>query len=146
MDLTAVLARKPAVALVDYLGRHAAPIEALRSAGIHVISTANVADVQQVAKEVEAVTGEPAPGTITDAILASVDALQFVDSSPEALRKRLGHGNIYPPDKIDAAMQTEFQPARLAALREIGLRLVAATRPGRTPSRWPPPGSADRRT
>ncbi len=130
MDLTAVLARKPAVALVDYLGRHAAPIEALRSAGIHVISTANVADVQQVAREVEAVTAEPAPGTITDAILATVDALQFVDSSPEALRKRLGHGNIYRPDKVDAAMQTEFQPARLAALREIGLRLVAGHQAG----------------
>ena len=57
MDLTAVLARGPAVALVDYLGRHAAPIEALRSAGIHVISTANVADIRQVATEVEAVTG-----------------------------------------------------------------------------------------
>ena len=126
MDLTAVLARKPAVALVDYLGRHAAPIEALRSAGIHVISTANVADVRQVAPEVEAVTGAPAPGTITDAILASVGALQFVDSSPEALRKRLSHGNIYPAREIRGALETEFQPARLAALREIGLRLVAS--------------------
>ena len=126
MDMAAVLGRKPGVALVDDLGRHAAPIEALRSAGIHVISTANVADVQQVANDVEAVTGEPAPGTIPDDVLASVDALQFIDSSPEALRKRLGHGNIYPPSKIDAAMRTEFQPARLAALREIGLRLVAS--------------------
>jgi NitT/TauT family transport system ATP-binding protein len=126
MDLTAVLARKPAVALVDDLGRHAAPIEALRSAGIHVISTANVADVRQVAQEVEAVTGDPAPGTITDAILASVGALQFVDSSPEALRKRLSHGNIYSSHEIRTALQTEFQPARLAALREIGLRLVAS--------------------
>jgi NitT/TauT family transport system ATP-binding protein len=126
MDLTAVLARKPAVALVDNLGRHSAAIEALRSAGIHVISTANVADVQDVAKDVEAVTGETAPGTISDAILGGVDALQFVDSSPEALRKRLSHGNIYPHGRIDAAMDTEFQPARLAALREIGLRLVSS--------------------
>ena len=126
MDMAAVLARKPAVALVDNLGRHAAAIEALRSAGIHVISTANVADVRQVAPEVEAVTGEAAPGTIPDESLASVDALQFVDSTPEALRKRLSHGNIYPPDKIDAAMHAEFQPVRLAALREIGLRLVAS--------------------
>ncbi|HEY2313320.1 MAG TPA: AAA-associated domain-containing protein [Streptosporangiaceae bacterium] len=126
MDLTAVLARKPAVVLVDYLGRHAAPIEALRSAGIHVISTANVADVRQVANEVEAVTGEAGPGTITDAMLSTVDALQFVDSSPEALRKRVSHGNVYPPHEIEAALRTEFQPARLAALREIGLRLVAS--------------------
>ncbi len=125
MDLAAVLERKPAVALVDDLGRHAPDIEALRAAGIHVISTANVADVRRVAPEVAAITGEPAPGTISDEVLASVGALQFVDSSPEALRKRLAHGNIYPPDRIDEAMRTEFQPARLAALREIGLRLVA---------------------
>jgi NitT/TauT family transport system ATP-binding protein len=126
MDLSGVLARKPEVALVDNLARHAAPIEALRSAGIHVISTANVADVREVAKDVEAVTGAIAGGAITDAILASVDALQFVDSSPEALRKRLSHGNIFPPDRIEAALESEFQPARLAALREIGLRLVAS--------------------
>ncbi|MGH3305264.1 MAG: AAA-associated domain-containing protein, partial [Streptosporangiaceae bacterium] len=125
LDLAALLARKPAVALVDDLGRHAAAIEALRSAGIHVISTAEVADVQRTAAEVAAITGAGAPGTISDETLAGVDALQFVDSSPEALRKRLGHGNIYPADRIDAALATEFAPARLAALREIGLRLVA---------------------
>jgi NitT/TauT family transport system ATP-binding protein len=125
LDLAAVLARSPAVALVDNLGRHAAAIEALRNAGIHVISTAEVADVLATSAEVEAVTGTPSHGTITDEILASVDALQFVDSSPEALRKRLSHGNIYPPAQIDEALRTQFQPARLAALREIGLRLVA---------------------
>ena len=117
MDVTAVLARKPAVALVDDLGLHAAAIEALREAGIHVISTADVTDVQRVASEVEAITGAPAAATVTDDVLAGVETLQFVDSSPEALRKRLGHGNIYPPDQIDTALRTEFQPARLAALR-----------------------------
>ena len=125
MDVAAVLARKPEVALVDDLGMHVAAVEALRGAGIHVISTADVGDVQRVAPDVEAVTGEPAPGIISDEVLASVDALQFVDSSPEALRKRLGHGNIYPHGRVAAALDTEFQPARLAALREIGLRLVA---------------------
>ncbi len=125
LDLAAVLARKPAVALIDDLGRHCAAIEALRSAGIHVVSTTDVADVGRVAKDVEAVTGRPAPGRITDEVLASIDALQFVDSSPEALRKRLVHGNIYPPAQVEPALATEFQPARLAALREIGLRLVA---------------------
>ena len=124
LDLTAVLARKPAIALIDDLGRHAVPIEALRGAGIRVVSTTEVGDVQRVAADVEAVTGRPAPGRITDDVLDGIDALQFVDSSPEALRKRLRHGNIYPPDQIEAALATEFQPARLAALREIGLRLV----------------------
>ncbi len=125
LDVAALLERKPAVALVDDLGGHTAAIETLRTAGIHVISTAEVADVARAADEVAAITGAPAPATVSDETLASVDALQFVDSSPEALRKRLGHGNIYPPDQIDAALRTEFQPARLAALREIGLRLVA---------------------
>jgi NitT/TauT family transport system ATP-binding protein len=125
LDLPAVIARKPAVALVDDLGRHAASIEALRSAGIQVISTTDVADVRRVAADVETVTGRAAPGRVTDDVLAGIDALQFVDSSPEALRKRLRHGNIYPPDQIESALATEFQPARLAALREIGLRLVA---------------------
>ncbi len=127
LDLAAVLARKPAVALIDDLGRHCVPIEALRSAGIHVVSTTDVADVGRVAKDVAAVTGRPAPGRITDEVLAGIDALQFVDSSPEALRKRLVHGNIYPPDQVGPALATEFQPARLAALREIGLRLVASS-------------------
>jgi NitT/TauT family transport system ATP-binding protein len=139
LDLTAVLARKPAVALVDDLGLNAVPIEALRSAGIHVVSTVDVGDVQRVATEVEAVTGRPAPGRVTDDVLAGIDALQFVDSSPEALRKRLKHGNIYPPDQIEAALATEFQPGRLAALREIGLRLVAesACGPVEPPARGP---------
>ncbi|HXW88447.1 MAG TPA: AAA-associated domain-containing protein, partial [Streptosporangiaceae bacterium] len=137
LDVAAVLERRPAVALVDDLGGHAAAIETLRVAGIHVISTAEVADVASAADEVEAITGNPAPATVSDETLAAVDALQFVDSSPEALRKRLGHGNIYPPEQIETALRTEFQPARLAALREIGLRLVAqwsaaqgATAPG----------------
>jgi NitT/TauT family transport system ATP-binding protein len=130
MDVTAVLARKPAVALVDDLGLHAAAIEALREAGIHVISTADVADVQRVSSDVELLTGEPAAATVPDDVLAGVDALQFVDSSPEALRKRLGHGNIYPADRIDAALRTQFQPARLAAMRELGLRLASQSQPG----------------
>jgi NitT/TauT family transport system ATP-binding protein len=125
MDLAVVLARKPAVALVDDLGLHAAAIEALRSAGIDVLSTAYVADVQRVAPEVEAVTGAPPTATVPDEVLAGVDALVFVDSSPEALRKRLSHGNIYPASQVDHALRTDFQPVRLAALREIGLRLVA---------------------
>ncbi len=141
MDVTAVLARRPAVALVDDLGLHAAAIEALRAAGIHVISTADVADVERVASEVESISGEPAAATITDAVLAGVTALQFVDSSPEALRKRLGHGNIYPADQIDAALHSQFQPTRLAAMRELGLRLVSQSLPGDGPA-----ASAARRT
>jgi NitT/TauT family transport system ATP-binding protein len=130
MDLAAVLARKPDIALVDDLGRHTAAIEALRSAGIHVISTVDVGEVNRVADEVAAITGGRPRNLVSDQVLASIDALQFVDSSPEALRKRLGHGNIYPPHQAEAALHHEFQPARLAALREIGLRLVASQAAG----------------
>jgi NitT/TauT family transport system ATP-binding protein len=129
MDLTAVLARRPDVALVDDLGLHAAAIGALRAAGIDVISTADVDDVQAVADQVRAITGEPAAATISDQVLADIDAIQFVDSSPEALRKRLGHGNIYPPERVADALRSEFLPARLAALREAGLGLVAQSVP-----------------
>jgi len=130
MDLADVLARNPDVALVDDLGTHTAAIEALRSAGIHVISTVDVGEVSRVAGEVAAITGERARNLVSDEVLASIDALQFVDSSPEALRKRLGHGNIYPPHRAEAALHHEFQPARLAALREIGLRLVSSQATG----------------
>jgi NitT/TauT family transport system ATP-binding protein len=129
MDTAAVLARRPGVALVDDLGRHAAGIAALRDAGIDVITTADVSDVHRAAEAVEAITGQAPPATIPDEVLDSADSVQFVDSSPEALRKRLGHGNILPPDQVDQALATEFQTARLAALREIGLRLVAGTLP-----------------
>ncbi len=132
MDLTAVLARKPAVALVDDLGMHAAGISALRAAGIDVISTADVDDVQAVEDQVRAITGAAPAATISADVLADIDAIQFVDSSPEALRKRLGHGNIYPAERVPAALRSEFLPARLAALREVGLGLVAQSvpRPG----------------
>jgi NitT/TauT family transport system ATP-binding protein len=130
MDTAAVLARRPDVVLADDLGANAAGIAALRAAGIDVISTADVADVQATADTAAAITGRPPAATVPDAVLAGAEEVQFVDSSPEALRKRLSHGNIYPPDLAGAALSAEFQTARLAALRELGLRLVADTLPG----------------
>jgi NitT/TauT family transport system ATP-binding protein len=129
MDTAAVLARRPDVALVDDLGANAAGIGALRAAGIDVISTADVADVQATADAAAAITGRVPDATVPDAVLAGADEVQFVDSSPEALRSRLRHGNIYPPQQASQALTGEFQTARLAALRELGLRLVANTLP-----------------
>ncbi|HUZ25068.1 MAG TPA: AAA-associated domain-containing protein [Streptosporangiaceae bacterium] len=129
LDTGAVLARKPAVVLVDDLGRHVGAIGALRYAGMDVISTADVADVQRVAAAVREITGRAPTASVSDEMLADADEVQFVDSSPEALRKRLGHGNIYPPDQVSAALASEFQTPRLAALRELGLRLIADTLP-----------------
>jgi NitT/TauT family transport system ATP-binding protein len=129
LDAAAVLARRPDVALVDDLGANTAGIAALRDAGIDVISTADVADVQATAVAAAAAAGrEPAPA-IPDEVLAGADEIQFVDNSPEALQKRLSHGNIYPPEQARQALDGEFQTASLAALRELGLRLVADTMP-----------------
>ena len=139
MDLDAVLARKPAVALVDDFGQHARAIEAVRDAGIDVISTVDVSDLERAAEEVRQVTGQSPAATVPDAALAEADEIRFLDNSPEALRKRLGHGNIYPPGQAEAALGGLFQTETLAALREIGLRVVAdtLTAPGRARPREP---------
>ncbi len=139
MDLEAVLARKPAVALVDDFGQHAHAIEVLRDAGIDVISTVDVSDLERAAEDVRQVTGQAPAATVPDAALAQADEIRFLDSSPEALRKRLGHGNIYPPGQVDEALGGLFQTETLAALREIGLRVVAETltAPGRARPREP---------
>ena len=127
MDLGAVLARRPAIVLVDDFGQHAEAIEALRDAGIDVISTVDVCDTERAAAIVTELTGQPSAATVSDAALRQADEIRFVDNSPEALRKRLGHGNIYPPGQVAAALAGLFQTASLAALREIGLRIVAET-------------------
>jgi NitT/TauT family transport system ATP-binding protein len=127
MDLDAVLARRPAVVLVDDFGRHRRAIAALRDAGIDVLSTVDVYDLERAADTVEAMTGHSAAAAVPDAALAEADDIQFVDSSPEALRKRLGHGNIYPPEQAEAALTGLFTAANLATLHEIGLQVVAET-------------------
>ena len=135
MDLDGVLARRPRVALVDELAHTNAPglkhekrwqdVEDLRDAGIDVISTLNVQHVESFNDVVERITGIVQRQTIPDRVLDTADEIQFIDISPEALRKRMRHGNIYKLDKIDSALANFFRPGNLAALREIGLRLVA---------------------
>jgi K+-sensing histidine kinase KdpD len=135
MDLDAVLTRHPKVALVDEAAHTNAPglqhqkrwqdIDTLRDAGIDVISTMNVQHVESVNDVVQKITGIPVRETIPDRVLDTADEIQFIDISPEALRKRMRHGNVYAPDKVDTALRNFFRPGNLAALREIGLRLVA---------------------
>ncbi len=137
MDLDAVLARRPAVALVDELAHTNAPglahekrwqdVDQLRDAGIDVITTVNVQHVESVNDVVEQITGIPVRETLPDRVLDTADEIQFIDISPEALRKRMRHGNIYKPDKVDTALNNFFRPGNLAALREIALRLVASS-------------------
>jgi NitT/TauT family transport system ATP-binding protein len=127
MDLDAVLARKPEVVLVDDFGQNLAAIRSLRDAGIEVFSTVDVADLERAAETVQQITGQPAAATVSDAALAEADEIRFLDNSPEALRKRLGHGNIYPAGQAAHALDGLFRTENLAALREIGLRVVAET-------------------
>ena len=135
MDLEAVLKRHPTCALVDELAHTNAPglehqkrwedVEALRDAGIDVISTMNVQHVESVNDVVQKITGIVQRETIPDRVLDTADEIQFIDISPEALRKRMRHGNIYKADKVETALGNFFRPGNLAALREIALRLVA---------------------
>jgi len=135
MDLGWVLRRKPEIALVDELAHTNAPglqhpkrwqdVEDLRDAGINVISTVNVQHVESVKDLVEKVTGIVVRETVPDKALDEADIVQFIDIAPEALRKRMRHGNIYSKDKVNAALENFFRPANLAAMRQIGLRLVA---------------------
>src|SRR5579864_9574096 len=137
MDLDAVLARRPQVVLVDELAhtnvpgvRHAKryeDVEEVLAAGIDVITTVNVQHLESVKDLAEHITGVPVRETLPDRVLDNADEIQFTDISPEALRKRMRHGNIYAPDKIDTALANFFRPGNLAALREIALRLVAQT-------------------
>jgi two-component system sensor histidine kinase KdpD len=135
MDLDAVLRRNPEIALVDELAhtnvpglRHAKrweDVEELRAAGIDVITTVNVQHVESVKDLVEKVTGIIVRETVPDKELDGADEIQFIDITPEALRKRMRHGNVYSREKVETALANFFRPQNLAAMRQIGLRLVA---------------------
>ena len=105
---TPILARRPAVALVDELAHTNAPgssrekrwqdVEVLRDAGIDVISTCNIQHLASIADAVATITGAPVNERLPDSVLASADEIELIDMSPYALRQRMRHGNVYPPD------------------------------------------------
>lgn len=135
MDLQAVLERAPDVALVDELahtnipsvqhGKRWQDIEALLEAGIDVISTVNVQHLESLNDVVEAITGVPQRETVPDSVVRAAEQVELVDMTPEALRRRMAHGNIYQPDKVDAALGNYFRPGNLSALRELALLWLA---------------------
>jgi two-component system sensor histidine kinase KdpD len=140
MDLGAVLARGPAVALVDDLAhrntpgsRHSArwqDVEDLLAAGIDVISTISVGHLDSLADVVAKITGAAPRQTVPDSIVRAAGEVQLVDVVPEALRDRLARGHIYPPDQVEAALGGWFQTGNLSALRELALLWLAATLAG----------------
>jgi two-component system sensor histidine kinase KdpD len=135
MDLDVVLARKPQVALVDELphtnvpgGRNAKrweDVEELLKAGIDVVTTVNVQHLESLNDVVEKITGVPQRETVPDAIVRHADQIELVDMPAEALRRRMAHGNIYAPEKVDAALSNYFRIGNLTALRELALLWVA---------------------
>jgi len=135
MDVDAILARAPQVALVDEIAHTNVPgsrnakrcedVEELLAAGITVISTLNIQHLESVNDVVEQITGVKQRETIPDAIVRKADQVELVDMAPEAIRRRMAHGNIYPPERIDAAIGNYFRPGNLAALRELALLWVA---------------------
>ncbi|MCX9190730.1 histidine kinase [Carbonactinospora thermoautotrophica] len=135
MDVDAVLARRPQVALVDELAHTNVPgsrnakrwqdVEELLDAGIHVISTLNIQHLESLNDVVEQITGVPQRETIPDEVVRRADQIELVDMTPEALRRRLAHGNVYAPEKIDAALSNYFRVGNLTALRELALLWVA---------------------
>jgi two-component system sensor histidine kinase KdpD len=135
MDPEAVIARHPAVALVDELAHTNIPgsarekrwqdVEAIREAGIDVISTCNVQHVESVADAVETILGVPVRERIPDDVVRSADEIELVDMSPHALRQRMRHGNVYPSDRATIALDRFFTEPNLTALRDLSLRFVA---------------------
>jgi two-component system, OmpR family, sensor histidine kinase KdpD len=135
MDLDAVLARRPQVALVDELahtnipgGRHAKrwqDVQEMLDAGIEVITAVNVQHLESLNDVVQRITGIVQHETVPDDVVRSADQIELVDMSPESLRRRLAHGNVYAAEKVDAALGNYFRVGNLTALRELALLWVA---------------------
>jgi two-component system sensor histidine kinase KdpD len=135
MDLDAIFARHPAVALVDELAHTNVPgagnekrwqdVEALLEAGITVISTLNIQHLESLNDVVARITGVGQRETVPDSVVRGADQVELVDMSPEALRRRMAHGSIYPAGRLDTALANYFREGNLAALRELALLWVA---------------------
>jgi two-component system, OmpR family, sensor histidine kinase KdpD len=135
MDVDAVLARHPTVALVDELAHTNAPgsrhakryqdVEELRRAGIHVITTLNIQHLESLYDIVERATGVKVKERIPDYVVAEADQIVNVDVSAEDLRERLEAGKIYPAERIERALANFFTQENLTRLRELALGEIA---------------------
>lgn len=135
MDLAAILERNPAVVLVDELAHTNVPgsthekrwqdVETLLDAGIKVITTVNIQHLESLNDVTESITGVRQRETVPDHFVRAADQIELVDMSPQALRRRMAHGNIYTPQKVDAALSNYFREGNLTALRELALLWLA---------------------
>jgi len=134
MDTAAIIARHPEVALIDELAHTNVPgsanekrwqdVELIRDAGIDVISTCNVQHLESVADAVATIVGAPVNERLPDEVVETADEVELVDMSPHALRQRIRHGNVYPPERARVALDRFFTEPNLTALRELSLRFV----------------------
>ena len=136
MDLAAVLRRRPEVALVDELAHTNVPgsgahekrwqdVIELLNADIDVITTVNIQHLESIADAVERIIEVPVRERVPDWLLRKANQIELVDSSPEQLRRRMVHGNIYPADRVPQALAHYFRTDNLTALRELTLRFLA---------------------
>ncbi|MFJ3952435.1 ATP-binding protein [Streptomyces libani] len=135
LDLDLVLELRPQVVLIDELAHTNAPgsrntkrwqdIEELLGAGIDVVTTLNIQHLESLSDVVEKITGVPQYETVPDKVVRHADQIELVDLPAEGLRRRMAHGNIYPPEKVDAALSHYFRLGNLTALRELALLWVA---------------------
>ncbi len=135
MDTDALIARHPELVLVDELAhtnvagskhtKRYQDVFDLLAAGIDVVTTLNVQHLESLNDLVESITGVRVRETLPDRILDQADEVELIDIAPHALQQRMKHGNIYPPERIDAALNNFFREGNLTALREIALRRTA---------------------
>ncbi|MFD5593487.1 ATP-binding protein [Streptomyces griseorubiginosus] len=136
MDLGAVLSRRPQIALVDEFAHSNIPgdgrnakrwqdIEALLTAGIDVVTALNIQHLESLNDVVEKITRVPQHETVPDDVVRRATQIELVDMEPEGLRRRMAHGNIYTPEKVDAALANYFRPGNLTALRQLALLWTA---------------------
>lgn len=135
LDVDAVLARAPRVALVDELAHTNVPgsrnakrhqdVAELLDAGIDVVTTVNVQHLESLNDVVQRITGIRQQETVPDRVVRAADQIELVDMSPQALRRRMAHGNVYAAEKVDAALANYFRVGNLTALRELALLWLA---------------------
>lgn len=135
LDLDAVLARAPDVALVDELAHTNAPgsrgakrwqdVEVMLEAGIDVMSTVNIQHIESLNDVVQQITGIVQRETIPDDVLRGASPIELVDLAPQGLRDRLSEGVVYPAARVDAALSNYFRLGNLTALRELALLWLA---------------------
>ncbi|HEV2206856.1 MAG TPA: universal stress protein [Candidatus Acidoferrales bacterium] len=135
MDVDAIVARKPAVALVDELAHTNIPgskhrkryedVLELLDANIDVLSTVNIQHIESIAPTVRAITGISVRETVPDWVLQLSEETVMVDLTPEALHNRMRRGDVYNKEKVEQALKNFFRRGNLIALRELALRQVA---------------------